>query len=819
MNADSTYHERCWRRNYIEKYGCVSFHDFYLPLVDFFVSDTLNGVTIVDKTQKQCAPNFYLPITEEFYEAKKKFWQGTQLLFLRTETMEVYECPHNDYAPCPTVCLHPKTLNFESYSIHDEKRQHFYWVVLDGYYSGIYTLESMARDRLPLKGRFGIVRCQAIAEAVYSWRDTCKDKHAFTCDPAELEITCQKMAEEVAKLGGSEMVPDSDNETLTPTTHFIDIMSGPGPDPEQCRPMCPAIFPLDETTASRFRLKADSTRMAVCESPGFRQEGSSRRISPSNRRVNVERSPSHERKVPLFIDDDEKDDQSPCPPESATSHALPTAVASASSLSASVTSASSLSACFTSTALHAPQSWPVLESASTAHSTKQMLVGSQTALGPKDKFKPLIAVSRTVNEHLAGKSTSSPKTALTASTSHVGTLTQTPLNGPIYFNHETQIIYCDLDTALQEMVKGDRLAVINTARSMARAIKVGGVLATKQVKQEVKQENNEIIEIQEKTRHKLKAQWLLFRCDSRVTINSFLFILRFSSLGLEIHFKGDYHVTRYGDYHVTCSDTKKHVRYQLSERIGLAPSSQPTAFLEICDSVAVAVLSASLPQSTATPSPHPSASATSSSSPSLPRLGHSPRPGPSCAENPEDLVLPVETLATEEGSTEDVEMDLEPGSSDEDTPEWHRISPAPQSQTKVTKRPLPPLGNNAADDDDDDDDAALPEVPGLTTWAKDKHVIGPEQRRTSDDKAKSKKRRMADLQADIVQHNLERRELVDELAAKHKFKAKQVKQRLTSLTVFKKSRKPSLFRAKLHYLSKVLNEGSARLTDNRFIQK
>ncbi|KAJ6489099.1 hypothetical protein C8R45DRAFT_929790 [Mycena sanguinolenta] len=458
MNADITYRERRRRRNYIEKYGCVSFHDFYLPLVDFFGSDTLNGVTVVDKTQKQRAPDFHLPITEEFYEAKKKFWQGTRVKLKQWKRMGVPTMTM--HCAQPSVCT-PKLFashNFESYSIHDEKKQRFYWVVLDGYYPGIYTLESAARDRLSLKGRFGIVCCQAIAEAVYSWHDACKDKHAFTCDPAEGEIARQKMAEEVAKLGSSEMVPDSDDETLTPTTRFIDIM---------------------------FRLKADGTRMAVCESPGFRQEGSSRRISPSKRRVNVERSPSHESQVPLFVDDDEEDDHSPRPPESATSHASPTAVASTSSLSVSVTSASSLSSSSsTSTASHAPQLWPVLESASTACSTKQTLVGSQTALSPKGKFKPSIAASRAVNERSLG-----------TSTSRVSTLTQTPLNGPFYFNHETQIIYCDLDTALPEMVTGDRLAVINTARSMSRAIKMGGVLATKQVKQEVKQEDNEIIEV------------------------------------------------------------------------------------------------------------------------------------------------------------------------------------------------------------------------------------------------------------------------------------------------------------------------------------
>ncbi|KAJ6459297.1 hypothetical protein C8R45DRAFT_1221436 [Mycena sanguinolenta] len=401
----------------------------------------------------------------------------------------------------PSVCT-PKLFasqNFESYLIHDEKKQRFYWIVLDGYYPGIYTLESAARDRLPPQGRFIIIRCQAIAEAVYCWRDSCKDKHAFTCDPAERELARQKMADEIAKLGSDEMVPDSEDEALfpgvlTPARRFIDIISGPGPDPERCRPMCPAIFPLDERTANRFCIKVDGTRMAPGESPGFGQEGSSRRISPSKCRMNVERSPSHEPKVPLFVDDEE-DDHSPHLPESATSRASPTAVASAPSLSVSITSASSLSASSTSVASHVPQSRPALESASTARSTKQILVGSQTALAPKGKFKPVFAASHEVNERLAGKSTSSPNTAPVASTSRVTTLARAPLNGPFYFNHETQIIYCDLDTALPEMVKGDRLAVIKTAKAMSRAIKMGGVLAAKRVTQEVKQEDAEIIEV------------------------------------------------------------------------------------------------------------------------------------------------------------------------------------------------------------------------------------------------------------------------------------------------------------------------------------
>ncbi|KAJ6459298.1 hypothetical protein C8R45DRAFT_1221437 [Mycena sanguinolenta] len=90
MSADFTYRERLYfsrrrRQNYTEKYGNNSFHDFYLPLATLFGADTLNGVTIVDKTQKLRAPDFHLVITEEFYEAKKKFWQGTRVKLVITD--------------------------------------------------------------------------------------------------------------------------------------------------------------------------------------------------------------------------------------------------------------------------------------------------------------------------------------------------------------------------------------------------------------------------------------------------------------------------------------------------------------------------------------------------------------------------------------------------------------------------------------------------------------------------------------------------------------------------------------------------------------
>ncbi|KAF8180068.1 hypothetical protein K438DRAFT_1445987, partial [Mycena galopus ATCC 62051] len=107
-----------------------------------------------------------------------------------------------------------------------------------------------------------------------------------------------------------------------------------------------------------------------------------------------------------------------------------------------------------------------------------------------------------------------------------------------------------------------------------------------------------------------------------------------------------------------------------------------------------------------------------------------------------------------------------------------------------------------------------------TTWAsrnpgkavipprqRPKRVVGAEQRRTAKDRVKSKKKRTAALLANIAEINREREALVRELATKHKFKAKLMKQRLSSITTYKKPQQISLFRAKLHYLAKVLNDG------------
>ncbi|KAJ7900699.1 hypothetical protein B0H14DRAFT_3123787 [Mycena olivaceomarginata] len=48
--------------------------------------------------------------------------------------------------------------NFDGYQVHDAQKQRYYWIVLDGYKIGIYSLESAAQVYLPAEGKFIIER-------------------------------------------------------------------------------------------------------------------------------------------------------------------------------------------------------------------------------------------------------------------------------------------------------------------------------------------------------------------------------------------------------------------------------------------------------------------------------------------------------------------------------------------------------------------------------------------------------------------------------------------------------------------------------------
>ncbi|KAJ6493111.1 hypothetical protein C8R45DRAFT_1136067 [Mycena sanguinolenta] len=153
--------------------------------------------------------------------------------------------------------------------------------------------------------------------------------------------------------------------------------------------------------------------------------------------------------------------------------------------------------------------------------------------------------------------------------------------------------------------------------------------------------------------------------------------------------------------------------------------------------------------------------------------------------------------------------DSSDNSGQEDEEEWGGISPG-TTAPKFASKPISRLH-----DSDSDSGADLPKVHGLTSWAKRnpgrpvfqgkpkaKRVLGPEQRRTLHDRAKSRKHRMASLQ-EIVLLNHTRSEMVTELSTKHKFKPKLVRQRLMASNVLKPTRQTSLYCAKLYYLAKL----------------
>ncbi|KAJ6474314.1 hypothetical protein C8R45DRAFT_1103287 [Mycena sanguinolenta] len=389
--------------------------------------------------------------------------------------------------------------NFDTYQVHDTQKQRYYWIVLDGLQSGIYSLQSAAESFLPTEGTFVIVRVPTIADASFFWRDWCKKKHVLSCDP----VKCENMRLQVAGHRRAPSVPDSDNEAPLPglsarSKRRVDVLDGPAPDPDRGHPpMAPVVFPLDEKTARKLQLKTDGTRLEHGQSLGFKQQGSSRiKLStPSRRHRNVSQERlSTEPKLPLFVDDSD-DDQLPSRPVPA--------------MSASVTSVSSLSA---STASHPAvshaaascpaQSLPVFESVLTACSPAG---GATSNAKSKGKFKPAFGASRQMEERLTSKASSrsvrGQRATLPSSAKSPSTAGQSPLNGPFYFNPEQKMIYCNLDTALgwiQDPIH-ERLTVVDAVRDLEHAIKSGGVLTrrgrvkTEAVKVEVKEE--EIVEI------------------------------------------------------------------------------------------------------------------------------------------------------------------------------------------------------------------------------------------------------------------------------------------------------------------------------------
>ncbi|KAF7374153.1 hypothetical protein MSAN_00297000 [Mycena sanguinolenta] len=397
--------------------------------------------------------------------------------------------------------------NFDGYQVHDAQKQRYYWIVLDGYKIGIYSLESAAESYLPNQGKFFLVRCHTITEAVLFWNDWCKQKHTLTCDPVKRE----KYRLEAVERSHPKPMPSSEDEMplpglSVPPRRRVVVLEGPGAQPDCGCPMSPVIFPLDERTAKKLKLKADGTRLLRGNSPGFKQEGPSRTkmASPSVRRrpARVSPSPSPEPKLPLFRDDDDDDDPHRAA-SSKPSASLTPAPSASIPLSTSVTSASSLSASTASVLSHYIQSELLSESASTAHGQVGRVVGRMSNEKPnpskRSKFKPSTLAAHQVHERLS-KSVALDERLSTKSSGPGQNSSKSgrkSLRGPFYFNPDRQTIYCNLNAGLRRMRDDDELAIVRSAAAMAAVVQAGGVLARREEVVDVLDDSDEEVREEE----------------------------------------------------------------------------------------------------------------------------------------------------------------------------------------------------------------------------------------------------------------------------------------------------------------------------------
>ncbi|KAF8218372.1 hypothetical protein K438DRAFT_1953200 [Mycena galopus ATCC 62051] len=256
--------------------------------------------------------------------------------------------------------------NFDSFKSHDQGPQHFYFVAQDGEKAGIYSLKSAAESHLPAQGKFEIMQCKTIYEALHQWSLTCSESHSLTCN--------------LTKLAAQAPVPDSEDEHLEPTAsprrpnrRFVTIVAAGDHCHEDCghhRRYHPLLEPVDNKASRRlynspsivkkgggFKFASiDSTLVkrgassAVKRKPrSIKREATSVKhgtsTTPKRRRVKHADSPDTSYTLPLYRDDTPPPDSTP-PVGPVPSHLGSMGPI----LSASVTSESSLSDSSTSSA-------------------------------------------------------------------------------------------------------------------------------------------------------------------------------------------------------------------------------------------------------------------------------------------------------------------------------------------------------------------------------------------------------------------------------------------------------------------------------------
>ncbi|KAF8175644.1 hypothetical protein K438DRAFT_1847441 [Mycena galopus ATCC 62051] len=148
--------------------------------------------------------------------------------------------------------------NWSSYKHHDGRPQKYYFIVFSGINAGIYSLQSAAEKALPPIGKYNILRCDSIADAVLHWERLCSARHSI-CDLSQrikLDNAAGLLALEDRRknrLHSDEEAGDSDevNVPLESPARILTVVTSDAPLPSR-RPPCPPVSPADSAAARKL---------------------------------------------------------------------------------------------------------------------------------------------------------------------------------------------------------------------------------------------------------------------------------------------------------------------------------------------------------------------------------------------------------------------------------------------------------------------------------------------------------------------------------------------------------------------------------------
>ncbi|KAJ7841207.1 hypothetical protein B0H14DRAFT_2587049 [Mycena olivaceomarginata] len=611
--------------------------------------------------------------------------------------------------------------NFESYDIHDNRSGRFYFIALVGVNAAIYSLKSAAEDALPPRGKFTLIRCRTIREAVLQWCKWCTDNHSRTCSLAELANDIDLPS---AVVGNGNIVPDSEEELLADVPlhkrRYVSVIDLPLPS-ETHHQLRPLIFPIDAATARRLKLTFDGAPLPDATSATGKRKTIAKRETTAKRGTSAKRekqdqsTPSSKRhraprhvspspstspspKLPLWADETPPKRQfstvwiDDTPPAGGPSLALPESPTRGLSLSA-----------------HPPKSLtkPVTAVASTMPTSRTRTTSGRSAYNPTNSST---AISSTANSSPANTSRAQRLLlgSLVVGDRRWGERINSPgakhpvkfrrppqVSNVRFFYNETKKIYLSVTRAIAGMAADDELSVMTSPEEIQLAVDEGS--------RKGKGVERGLVTSQLGVAHRIPPH----RTDDLV-----LSAAEHSTLS-----------------HATSGDA-----FDMSApTVPQGPVSSTESILQPLDGGegegGYVANQEDKDLDSGNPAPPP--------------------PSPAATPSP-----PRPTSPSYDDNEPWGGIDNEPWggiSNNSDEEPWGGISgnhsaddlPAP---TNKVRKPFPRLG------DLDDDDDALPNVEGVTTWAsrnpgkavipprqRPKRVLGAEQRRTAKDRVKSKK--------------------------------------------------------------------------------